>query len=149
MKTKLASCIGLALFSVGLSFGQDKATGVNNYQFGQPEHYLDGYSMNFQYQNGAAIHMEFYDGMAKYEWVAGPSKGNGNRDIAYKSLKIGDNLYLVSWHETGLKDYLTLVFDFDKMLMHNSIIIGYQNKPERRLKTISQSGIIDHLTIAE
>ncbi|MDO6516945.1 MoaF-related domain-containing protein [Zobellia uliginosa] len=149
MKTKLASCICLALFSIGLSFGQDKAPEVNNYQFGQPEHYLDGYSMNFQYQNGSAIHMEFYEGMAKYEWVAGPSKGNGNKDIAYKSLKIGDNLYLVSWHETGLKDYLTLVFDFDKMLMHNSIIIGYQNKPERRLKTISQSGIIDHLKIAE
>ncbi|OWW24994.1 hypothetical protein B4Q04_14180 [Zobellia sp. OII3] len=149
MKTKWASCIWLVLFGVGLSFGQGKAMEVNNYRFGQPEHYLDGYSMNFQYQNGVAIHMIFYDGRAKYEWVGGPSRGNGNKDIAYKSLKIGDNLYLVSWHETGLKDYLTLVFDFDKMLMHNSIIIGYRNKPERRLKTILQSGIIDQLKIAE
>ena len=123
MKTKWASCIWLVLFGVGLSFGQGKAMEVNNYRFGQPEHYLDGYSMNFQYQNGVAIHMIFYDGRAKYEWVGGPSRGN---------------------EDTCCRDCQGL-FDFDKMLMHNSIIIGYRNKPERRLKTILQSGKYDQL----
>ncbi|WP_339709354.1 MoaF C-terminal domain-containing protein [uncultured Kriegella sp.] len=149
MKTKLAAFICLVLFSVGHSFGQSSTTEENKFQFGEPEHFLDGYTLNFQYQNATAIHMEFNDGLAKYEWVAGPAKGNGNQDIPYRSLKIGENLYLVNWHETGIKDYLTIVFDFEKMIVHSSIIIGYENKPERTLKTVFRSGIIDHLKIPE
>lgn len=149
MKTKLVTCICLALFSVGLGLSQNKTTTENNFQFEEAEHFLDGYSLNFQYTNGTAIHMEFYKGKAKYEWVAGPAKGNGNTDIPYRSRKIGNNMYLINWHETGIKDYLTIVFDFDKMLVHSSIIIGYENKTERTLKTVFRSGIIDHLKIGE
>lgn len=149
MKTKLVTLICLALFSTGLSFAQSKTSEENKFQFEQPEHFLDGYSLNFQYQDGTAIHMEFYNGKAKYEWVAGPAKGNGNKDIPYRSRKIGSDLYLINWHETDKKDYLTLVFDFEKMLVHSSIIIGYENKPERPLKTVFKSGIIDHLKKAE
>ena len=149
MKTKLVTFICLALFSVGLGNAQNKTNEENKFQFGQPEHFLDGYSLNFQYQDGTAIHMEFYNGKAKYEWVAGRATGNGNKDIVYRSRKIGSNLYLVNWHETDKKDYLTLVFDFEKMLVHSSIIVGYENKPERTLKTVFKSGIIDHLKMVE
>lgn len=145
MKIKLVTLIILALLNVGYSFSQSKTTETNQYQFGEPEHFLDGYTLNFQYQNGTAIHMEFKHGKAKYEWIAGPTKGNGNTNIPYRSRKIGDNLYLINWHETGIKDYLTIVFDFEKMIVHSSIIIGYENKPERQLKTVFRSGIIDHL----
>tara|TARA_R110002049_G_scaffold138450_6_gene298564 strand:+ start:10246 stop:10662 length:417 start_codon:yes stop_codon:yes gene_type:complete len=137
------------VFSIGQSFAQSKTTEENKFQFGEPEHFMDGYSLNFQYQDGKAIHMEFYNGMAKYEWVVGSGKGRGNADIPYRSRKIGENLYMVNWHETGIKDYLTIVFDFEKMMVHSSIIIGYENKPERRLKTVFLSGIIDHLKKSE
>ncbi|MGJ8738597.1 MoaF-related domain-containing protein [Zobellia laminariae] len=146
---KFATLIIIILFTIGNGFAQNKTTEENLYQFEEPEHLLDGYSLNFQYQNGTAIHFEFYNGMAKYEWIAGPAKGNGNQDIPYRSRKIGNELYLVNWHETGIKDYLTIVFDFEKMIVHSSIIIGYENKPERTLKTVFRSGIIDHLKIAE
>ncbi|WP_111710006.1 MoaF-related domain-containing protein [Lutibacter citreus] len=149
MKTKLITLICLTLFTVGLSFAQNITAEENNFQFGQPEHLLDGYSLNFQYQNGTALHMEFNNGKAKYQWIAGQRKGNGNEDIPYRSSKIGDNLYLVNWHEVGLKDYLTIVFDFDKMTMHSSIIVGYENKPERTLKTVFLRGVIDHLKKTE
>ena len=145
MKRKLITFMYLSLFSVGLSFAQGSTNEENKFQFGEAEHFLDGYTMNFQYQNSTAIHMEFKDGKAKYEWISGPAKGNGNKNIPYRSLKIGNNLYLVNWHETGIKDYLTIVFDFEKMVVHSSIIIGYENKPERTLKTVFRSGIIDHL----
>lgn len=147
MKGKLITLISLITF--GLGFSQTNTTEANKFQFGEAEHLLDGYSLNFQYQDGKAIHMEFHNGKAKYEWVAGPAKGHGNEDIPYRSSKIGDNLYLINWHETGIKDYLTIVFDFDKMIVHSSIIIGYENKPERTLKTVFLSGIIDHLKITE
>ena len=142
MKLKLVTLF--SLLTVALALSQTKATEINKFQFGETEHLLDGYSLNFQYQDGKAIHMEFYNGKAKYEWIVGPGKGNGNKGIPYRSHKIGDNLYLINWHETGIKDYLTIVFDFEKMVVHSSIIIGYENKPERTLKTVFQSGIIDH-----
>lgn len=148
-KTKWAALICLTVLGVGLTQAQGKTTEENKFQFGEPEHYLDGYSLNFQYQNGTAIHMEFRDGQAQYEWLAGPAKGNGNSDIPYRSRKIGDKLYLVNWHETGIKDYLTIVFDFEKMIVHSSIIIGYENRPERTLRTVFRSGIIDHLKTPE
>lgn len=145
MKTKLITFICIVVFSVGYGFAQTKTTNENKFQFGEAEHFLDGYSLNFQYQDGKAIHMEFYNGKAKYEWVVGPGKGKGNTDITYRSRKIGENLYMVNWHETGIKDYLTIVFDFEKMMVHSSIIIGYENKPERTLKTVFLTGVIDHL----
>ncbi|MCK0132631.1 hypothetical protein MWU59_14075 [Flavobacteriaceae bacterium F08102] len=143
MKLKLITFFSLMAF--GLGFSQTKTTEINKFQFGEAEHLLDGYSLNFQYQDGKAIHMEFYHGKAKYEWVAGPTKGKGNKDIPYRSTKIGKSMYLINWHETSIKDYLTIVFDFDKMTVHSSVIIGYENKPERTLKTVFMSGIIDHL----
>lgn len=145
MRIKLVAFICLALFSAGHGFAQSKATEGNKFQFGEPEYFLDGYSMNFQYQNGTAIHFEFSNGKAQYEWLAGPAKGKGNKDVPYLSRKIGDELYLINWHEIEKKDFLTIVFDFEKMLVHSSIIIGYENKPERTLKTVFRSAIIDHL----
>lgn len=135
---------------VGSSFAQESvAKSVEKYQFGEPEHLLDGYSYNYQYQNGKAIHMEFYDGKAKYEWINGPRKGKGNKDIPYRCRKIGDDVYLVNWHETGIKDYLTLVLDFKHMTVYSSIIIGYENNPDRPRRTTFDAGIIDHLKRAE
>ncbi|CAM3478534.1 MoaF-related domain-containing protein [Zobellia roscoffensis] len=149
MKTKLITCVCLALLGTVFAFSQNNTSVENKFEFGVPEHFIDGYSLNFQYQNGTAIHMEFNNGKAKYEWVAGPAKGNGNQDIPYRSRIIGDDLYLINWHEAGKKDYLTLVFDFKKMIVHSSIIVGYENKPERTLKTVFRSGIIDHLKKTE
>ncbi|MDE3743424.1 MoaF-related domain-containing protein [Maribacter polysaccharolyticus] len=145
MKPKSILFICIVVFCVGQSFAQTNTTNENEFQFGEAEHFLDGYSLNFQYQDGKAIHMGFYNGKANYEWITGPGKGRGNTDIPYRSCKIGDNLYIVNWHETGLKDYLTIVFDFEKMMVHSSIIVGYENKPERSLKTVFLTGVIDHL----
>ncbi|WP_159023708.1 MoaF C-terminal domain-containing protein [Formosa sp. L2A11] len=145
MNTKIIAFICIVCFSLGTSFAQTTTSEADSFQFGNPEHFLDGYILNFQYQNGTAIHMEFYNGKAKYEWVSGSAKGRGNADIPYRSLKLGSDMYLVNWHEKGLSDYLTIVFDFDKMLIHSSIIIGYKNKAERPTKTVFLTGFIDHL----
>ncbi|MGQ1891235.1 hypothetical protein ACT29H_12415 [Thermophagus sp. OGC60D27] len=136
----------VALMGLGQVFAQTTSSADSeNYQFGEPEHLLDGYSFNYQYQSGNAIHMEFYDGMGKYEWIKGSRKGKGNKGIPYRSRKIGDDLYLLNWHVTDIKDYLTLVLDFKHMVVYSSVIIGYENNPERPRRTSFLGGIIDHL----
>ncbi|WP_430937340.1 MoaF-related domain-containing protein [Saccharicrinis sp. 156] len=146
MKNRILMLILVSVIGIGTSFAQNTTSpDVEKYQFGETEHLLDGYSMNFQYQTGNAIHIEFYDGKGNYEWITGPGKGNGNKDIQYRCRKIGDDLYLVNWHETGLKDYLTLVFNFKNMTVYSSVIIGYANNPDRPRRTAFDGGIIDHL----
>ena len=150
MKKRTLVLFLVSVISIGTCFAQKTTSpGVEKYQFGEPEHLLDGYSLNFQYQTGSAIHLEFYDGKGKYEWITGPGKGNGNKDIPYRSRKIGDDVYLMNWHETGLKDYLTLVFDFKNMVVYSSVIIGYENNPDRPKRTAFDGGIIDHLKRSE
>lgn len=146
MKKRILVILSISVLSIGYCFAQNSSSSdIVKYQFGEPEHLLDGYSLNYQYQNGKAIHMEFYDGKGKYEWITGPGKGKGNQNIPYRCRKIGDDLYLLNWHETELKDYLTLVFDFKNMVVYSSIIIGYENNPERPKRTTFEGGIIDHL----
>ncbi|MBP1841139.1 MoaF-related domain-containing protein [Formosa algae] len=144
MKTKFITLMCLAVLGLGQVFAQNQ-TEHTAFKFGEAEHFLDGYSFNFQYQDGKALHMSFSDGKAEYEWILGPKKGNGNTNIPYRSRKLSEHSYLINWHETGKKDYLTLVVDFEKMIVHSSIIVGYENQPERPLKTVFLTGIIDHL----
>lgn len=47
------------------------------------QHLLDGTSAKYYYQNGSGIHIQFYSGKLKYEWITGPRKGHGNKDLSY------------------------------------------------------------------
>lgn len=110
------------------------------------QHLLDGSSMNYYYQTGSGVHMEFYDGKLKYEWITGPRKGNGNKDLAYMSRKIGHKMYLVSWLEEAHPDYITLIFNFDSGVIFSSGIarFGLENQ-----FIVFDGGIIEDLVLIE
>ena len=112
----------------------------------QPEHLLDGTSMNYYYQNGGGIHIELYDGMLKYEWIVGPRKGNGNKDLPYNSRKIGERLYIVSWLEASHPDYTTLIFNFANNVMYSSGIFRFGTEDQF---TRFDGGIIENLHLVE
>ena len=110
------------------------------------EHLLDGTSMNYYYQTGGGIHLAFYDGMLKYEWISGPRKGNGNKDLPYNSRKIGDKMYLISWLEEAHPDYTTLVFNFNNNVMYSSGIFRFGS--EKQFVRFN-GGIIENLKLVE
>ena len=112
----------------------------------QPEHLLDGTSMDYYYQNGGGIHLELYDGMLKYEWIVGPRKGNKNQDLKYNSRKIGDKTYIVSWLEASHPDYTTLIFNFNNNVMYSSGIFRFGTKDQF---VRFDGGIIENLTLVE
>ncbi len=111
-----------------------------------PEHLLDGTSMNYYYQNGGGIHLEIYQGMLKYEWITGPRKGHKNKDLAYSSRKIGHKMYVVSWLEESHPDYTTLIFNFDNNVMYSSGIFRFGTPKQF---TRFDGGIIEELTLVE
>ena len=110
---------------------------------GSPEHLLDGIGFNYFYQNGSGIQIAFYNGMVQYEWIAGPRTGNRGEDIPYDSRQLGDDLFLVSWHEPEKPDYLSLVINLENNVIYSSAILRYGTENEL---VVFQGGIIEHVT---
>ena len=110
------------------------------------ESLLDGTSMNYFYQTGSGIRMEFYDGKLKYEWVAGPRKGNGNQDLDYRSRKIGEKMYLISWLEASHPDYVSLIFNFNSSVVFSSGIARFGTDKQF---IVFDGGIIEDLMLVE
>ncbi len=112
----------------------------------KPMHLLDGTSVEYYYQNGSGIQLELYDGMLRYEWIAGPRKGNGNKDLPYRSRKIGDRFYVISWLEPSHPDYTTLIFNFNNNVMYSSGIFRF-GKPDQFIRF--DGGIIQTVHLVE
>lgn len=106
------------------------------------EHLLDGTSMEYTYQNGAGISIEFYEGQLKFEWISGPAKGNSGQDIPYRSRKIGDEMYIVNFQQKDKANFVTLVFNFKQNVMCGSNLLRYGTDKE---KVGFHGGIIEHV----
>ena len=109
------------------------------------EHLLDGTKMRYFYQNGSGIQIEFYDGKLKYDWIAGPAKGRGNKDLPYRSRKIGGQMYLINWLEESHPDFVTLVFNFENNVMYSSGLLRFGSEKQR---VVFDGGIIEHLQLS-
>jgi len=109
------------------------------------EHLLDGTSMNYYYQNGTAVHIEFVDGIVKWKWIAGPWKDSESQE-EYRSRKIGNKMYLVNWIEGGHSTFVTLIFNFNQNVMYCSALLFPQTEYERIL---FEGGIIEQLVFVE
>ena len=109
------------------------------------EHLLDGTSMDYYYQNGTAVHVEFINGQFKYKWIAGPNAGAEGQS-KYRSRKIGDKMYLVNFHEESNSTFVTIVFNFNQNVISTSAIIAPNSEQER---IIFEGGIIENLHLKE
>ena len=105
---------------------------------------LDGTTVTYIYQNGMGAHIEFYDGMLKYEWVSGPRKGKGNKDLKYRSRKIAENVYVINWLEESHPDFMTLIFNFENNVMYSSGILRFGKDQQ---KVVFDGGIIQDLKL--
>ncbi len=86
---------------------------------------LDGTELEYTYTDGGAVVLSFYDGKLKYRWTAGPFAGTEVADLVYKSRRIGDELYLVSWHDVDNLNFVTLVINLQQNVLHSSAVVGY------------------------
>lgn len=109
------------------------------------EHLLDGTSMTYYYQNGAAVKAKFQDGNFHFEWLAGPLKGAVGAE-AYRSRKIGDKLYVINFMVQANKTFVTLIFNFNQNVMYSSVLFSPNTEDEQIL---FEGGIIEHLTLVE
>jgi len=109
------------------------------------EHLLDGTSMNYFYQTGTAVHVEFIDGVAKWKWIEGPWKGSEQQE-QYRSRKIGHKMYMVNFLEEGSSTFVTLIFNFNQNVMWSSVLLFPQTEYE---EIWFDGGIIEQLVLKE
>jgi hypothetical protein len=94
-------------------------------QYTNAQHVLDATSFEYFYEDGSGLTFALYDGKVKYEWIVGPRKGNKAADIPYQSRRIGDDLYMVNWHEKDKPDFVSLIVDLKKNTLYSSAILRY------------------------
>jgi hypothetical protein len=87
----------------------------------QDEHLLDGTSMDIYYENGYSFHFEFKDGHITFIHIAGPSPSGPGQE-SYKSKKIADKIYVVSFPVTSRHSFGTYVFNFNQNILVASAI---------------------------
>ena len=104
---------------------------------------LDGTQIEYAYTDGRAVAMTFHDGKLRYRWIAGPFEGTEVGDLAYQSRKIGDELYLVSWHDTESPTFATMVINLEQNVLYSTALVRYGTD---RQATLFQAAIIERVT---
>ena len=109
------------------------------------EHLLDGTSMDYYYQNGTGVHVEFANGQFNWKWIAGPDKDSTGNE-KYLSRKIGDKTYMINFKNSVNSDFVTIVFNFSQNVMYTSALLDPKTTQEQ---VLFEGGIIEHLRLKE
>jgi hypothetical protein len=111
----------------------------------QDEHLLDGTSLDIHYETGSHEHVAFKNGQIISEWVAGPGKDAAGQE-GYRSKKIGNKTYVVSFLKTPSHSFVTLIFNFSQNVLYASAIRGVGTKDEA---FFLEEATIEHLLLKE
>lgn len=109
------------------------------------EHLLDGTSMDYYYQNGSGVHVEFAKGQFNWKWIAGPDKDSTGNE-KYLSRKIGDKTYMINFKNSASSSFVTIVFNFNQNVMYTSALLDPKTAKEQ---VLFEGGIIEHLRLKE
>jgi len=109
------------------------------------EHLLDGTAMDYHYQDGSAVHVEFNNGQFNWKWIAGAGKGDAGSE-KYMSRKIGDKTYMINFKNSVTSDFVTIVFNFNQNVIYTSALLNPKTDHEQIL---FEGAIIEHLRLKE
>ncbi len=109
------------------------------------EHLLDGTSMNYYYQNGSGVHVEFANGLFNWKWIAGPDKDSTGHE-KYLSRKIGDKTYMINFKNSATSDFVTIVFNFNQNVIYTSAFFNPKTNQEQ---IFIEGGIIENVILKE
>ena len=93
---------------------------------------LSQIELEYTYSDGGAVILTIKEKLS-YRWTAGPFKGAAVSDRIYKSRKIDDEMYLVNWHDTENKTFVSLIIDLKNKKLFGSALIKYGTEEEMPL----------------
>ena len=101
--------------------------------------------MDYYYQNGSGVHVEFVKGKFNWKWIAGPDKDSTGSE-KYLSRKIGDKTYMINFKNSISSDFVTIVFNFNQNVLYTSALFDPKTPKEQ---VLLEGGIIEHLRLKE
>jgi MoaF N-terminal domain len=128
-------CIGTSFLLSLSSVAQDKSN----------EHLLDGTSMDYYYQNGTGVHVQFANGLFNWKWIAGPNKDSTGSE-KYLSRKIGDKTYMINFKVIANSNFVTIVFNFNQNVIYTSALLNPKTAHEQ---VFFEGGLIENLKLKE
>jgi MoaF N-terminal domain len=111
----------------------------------QGEHLLDGTSLDVYFESGSQVHVEFNDGQIISRWVSGPGQ-NATGQENYRSLKIGEKMYVVNYLKTPSHSFVTSIIDFSQNRLYTSAIRSPGTKDEA---IFLEEATIDHVRFSK
>ena len=90
---------------------------------------LSNVELSYTYSDGGSVILTLKDGKLGYRWIAGAFKGINVSGRTYISRKISESMYLVSWHDTENKNFVSLVFDLNRKIEYGTGLLSY-GKPD-------------------
>ncbi len=102
------------LFAVGNTYGYASET----------TRILNGTQITYMYSSGRSYNVKFEEKGVSYRYLTGSKPDVWWGPFPYQAMEVEDNLYFASWFEKGYGDYVTLLINFDKNVIHGSAIIG-------------------------
>jgi hypothetical protein len=89
---------------------------------------LPNLEIEYTYEELGTVVLRLGDGVLGYVWKTGAGAGNQASNMPYQSRKIGEQLYLVNWHDVEKEDYVVLVIDLGALLVHGSALWAYETE---------------------
>jgi hypothetical protein len=86
---------------------------------------FDNIEIDYTYSAGGSITTTFESGLARYRWLSGPFQGVEERDLKYQSRCIGEDAFVVNWHDRINCNFVTLLIDLRSKLVHSSALLYY------------------------
>ncbi len=69
--------------------------------------------------------MRFEDGILEYTFTEGRRAGAGGVDLDYWARRIGEDVYMVGWHDEMYSNHFTVVFDLKNKVDYTNALMFY------------------------
>jgi hypothetical protein len=86
---------------------------------------FDNIALDYTYSAGGSITAAFEKGLARYRWLSGPFQGVEEGDLKYQSKRVGEDVFVVNWHDKGNFNFVTLFIDLKNKVLHSSALLYY------------------------
>lgn len=84
---------------------------------------LDHRSITYEYTSGRSYNVKFEPQGVSYRYLTGPRPERWWGPFPYQAMKVADDVYFASWFEEGYGDYVTLLIDLNRRVLHGSAIL--------------------------
>ena len=107
--------------------------------------------MVYTYKELGTVQVSFDRGCVSFKWIAGALKGEAGEGFQYRARKVGDDRFLVNWHEPHAHAFVTLYIDFGAGRVHSSVLAGYAGEDEQILfhsatiRSVERNGVTEEL----